>query len=91
MRIDREVWIPEEDEVLRREALAGRPVAEIAVKAGRTESAVRTRAYIPRIVLRATKVETSLNDDRISLTGGFTPAAVGGIIKHARPHTPPYP
>ena len=52
MRIRREIWTPEEDAILRQEALAGQPVSEIARKVARTESAVRTRAYILRILLR---------------------------------------
>jgi hypothetical protein len=42
-------WTPEEDAVLRNEALAETPVDEIARKTGRTESAVRSRAYVLRI------------------------------------------
>jgi hypothetical protein len=52
MRLPRENWTPEEDEILRREAEAGRSAAEIAAEIGRTESAVRTRAYIIRVVLQ---------------------------------------
>jgi hypothetical protein len=52
MRLPRENWTPEEDEILRREAEAGRSAAEIAAEIGRTESAVRTRAYIIRVLLR---------------------------------------
>jgi len=42
----------DEDEILRQEALQGSPVAEIASKIGRSESAVRTRAYTLRVPLR---------------------------------------
>jgi hypothetical protein len=55
MKINREAWTPEEDEVLRGEALAGRLADEIARKIGRTESAVRSRAYILRVLLRRRK------------------------------------
>jgi len=44
-------WTPKEEAILRQEALAGRPVAEIASKMGRSLSAVRTRAYMLRIML----------------------------------------
>ena len=45
-------WTDDEDAILRREALAGRTVAEIASAVGRTESAVRVRAYVLRVLLR---------------------------------------
>ena len=48
----REPWTSEEDEVLRQAAFAGRNAREIAGLVGRTESAVRTRAYTLRIPLR---------------------------------------
>ena len=41
-------WTDDEDAILRREALAGSTVAEIASAVGRTESAVRVRAYVLR-------------------------------------------
>lgn len=51
-RVPRENWTPTEDDILRDEARAGRSFAEIATKIGRTESAVRTRAYVIRVLLR---------------------------------------
>jgi DNA-binding NarL/FixJ family response regulator len=44
-------WTPKEEAILRQEALAGRPVAEIASKMGRSQSAVRAHAYMLRIML----------------------------------------
>ena len=41
-------WTDDEDAILRREALAGSTVAEIASAVGRAESAVRVRAYVLR-------------------------------------------
>ena len=52
MRPGAKRWTAEEDNILRQEALAGRPISEIASRIGRTESAVRTRAYTLRILLR---------------------------------------
>jgi DNA-directed RNA polymerase specialized sigma24 family protein len=52
MRPETKRWTAEEDDVLRQEALAGSPVTEIASKIGRSESAVRTRAYTLREPLR---------------------------------------
>jgi hypothetical protein len=52
MRSETKRWTDEEDDVLRQEALAGSPVTEIAGKIGRSESAVRTRAYTLRVPLR---------------------------------------
>jgi hypothetical protein len=46
MRSDTKRWITEEEDILRQAALAGTSVAEIASVVGRTESAVRARAYI---------------------------------------------
>ena len=46
-------WTDAEDGVLRQGALAGKPVAEIASEVGRTESAVRPRAYVLRVLLRS--------------------------------------
>jgi hypothetical protein len=45
-------WTPEEDDILRQGALAGRTAFEIASLVGRTESAVRMRAYTLRVPLR---------------------------------------
>ena len=44
-------WSAEEDSILQREAVAGRSAIEIARKVGRTESAVRGRAYVLRVSL----------------------------------------
>jgi hypothetical protein len=52
MRIGQKAWTPEDDAILRQEALKGRSAAEIADKLGRTEFAVRSRAYVLRILLR---------------------------------------
>jgi hypothetical protein len=52
MRPEKKRWTAEEDDVLRQEALVGSPVTEIASKIGRSESAVRTRAYTLRVPLR---------------------------------------
>jgi DNA-directed RNA polymerase specialized sigma24 family protein len=52
MRPETKRWTAEEDDVLRQEALVGSPVSEIASKIGRSESAVRTRAYTLRVPLR---------------------------------------
>ena len=51
MRPETKRWTAEEDDVLRQEALVGSPVTEIASKIGRSESAVRTRAYTLRVPL----------------------------------------
>ncbi len=56
MKICREIWTLEEDAILREEALAGRPVAEIARRVSRTVSAVRSRAHVLRILLRQRKL-----------------------------------
>jgi hypothetical protein len=47
-------WTDRDDEVLRHEIFARTPAAEIAVKIGRTGSAVRARAYVLRLSLRYT-------------------------------------
>jgi len=49
VRVPREAWTPEEDSILKQEADAGRTVREIASTVGRTEAAVRTRAYTLRV------------------------------------------
>ncbi len=56
MKIRREIWTLEEDAILREEALARRPVAEIARSVSRTVSAVRSRAHVLRILLRQRKL-----------------------------------
>ena len=48
----REPWTAEEDLILPQEALTGRTASEIASLIGRTEAAVRTRAYTLRVPLR---------------------------------------
>lgn len=55
MRPGMKVWTAEEDQILEREALAGSPTAVIAEKVGRTDSAVRARAYVLRILLRTSR------------------------------------
>jgi DNA-directed RNA polymerase specialized sigma24 family protein len=52
MRPETKRWTAEEDDVLRQEALAGGSVSDIASKLGRSEAAVRTRAYTLRVPLR---------------------------------------
>ena len=52
MRTGVKAWTNEEDSLLKREALAGSKVTEIGSKVGRTESAVRARAYVLRVLLR---------------------------------------
>ena len=52
MRSETKRWTTEEDDILRQAALAGTSVAEIASTVGRTESAVRARAYVLRVLLR---------------------------------------
>ena len=57
MRPGTKPWTPEEDGILAKEALAGSPPTEIASKLGRTESAVRTRAYVLRVLLRSANIK----------------------------------
>jgi hypothetical protein len=52
MRSETKRWTTEEDDILRQAALAGTSVAEIASTVGRTESAVRARAYVLRVLPR---------------------------------------
>ena len=59
MRPETKRWTAEEDDVLRQEALVGSPVTEIASKIGRSESAVRTRAYTLRVPLRTVGMRRS--------------------------------
>jgi DNA-directed RNA polymerase specialized sigma24 family protein len=59
MRPETKRWTAEEDDVLRQEALVGSPVSEIASKIGRSESAVRTRAYTLRVPLRTVGMRRS--------------------------------
>ncbi len=51
MKVGIKRWSAEEDSMLRQEACACSSVAEVAGKLGRTESAVRGRAYVLRVVL----------------------------------------
>jgi hypothetical protein len=44
-------WTQEEDQLLRQEVLAGTPLDVIAGDLGRTKPAIRTRAYILRLML----------------------------------------
>jgi DNA-directed RNA polymerase specialized sigma24 family protein len=59
MRPETKRWTAEEDDVLRQKALVGSPVTEIASKIGRSESAVRTRAYTLRVPLRTVGMRRS--------------------------------
>jgi hypothetical protein len=45
-------WTPELDEVLRKEVIAGTSLFAIAKKLGRSESAIKSRAYTLRLSLR---------------------------------------
>jgi hypothetical protein len=51
--------VAEEDDILRQTALAGTSAAEIASAVGRTESAVRARAYVLRVLLRPVGIRRS--------------------------------
>jgi hypothetical protein len=53
MRPEIKRWTDDEDAILRQEALAGSTVIDIATILKRSESAVRTRAYVLGILLRA--------------------------------------
>jgi len=53
MRSETKRWTAEEDNVLRQAALAGNSVTEIASMLGRTEPAVRARAYFLKVLLRS--------------------------------------
>jgi hypothetical protein len=55
MRPGFKLWTAEEDELLRRESIEGSSIAEIAKKVGRTESALRARAYVLRILLTSNR------------------------------------
>jgi hypothetical protein len=44
-------WTPQEDERLREIAASGAALAEIAQELNRTASAIKTRAYILRVML----------------------------------------
>ncbi len=45
------LWTSEEDDILRRDVLEGKSLQAIASKIGRTQSAIRTRAYVLRLIL----------------------------------------
>jgi hypothetical protein len=47
-------WTPEQDEVLRKGIIAGASLLAVSNKLGRTEAAVRARAYILGLSLRTT-------------------------------------
>ena len=49
MRSAQKPWTPPDDDQLRREFEAGTPLAEIVSKTGRTEAAIKNRAYILRL------------------------------------------
>jgi DNA-directed RNA polymerase specialized sigma24 family protein len=57
-------WTPEQEAMLREEALAGRPVAEIASMMGRSLSAVRSRAFLLRVMLRQPKSKLAPDPER---------------------------
>jgi len=59
MRSDTKRWITEDEDILRQAALAGTSVAEIASVVGRTESAIRARAYILRVLLRPRRYQAT--------------------------------
>jgi hypothetical protein len=46
-------WTPELDKVLREEVVAGTSLLAIAKKLGRSESAIKARAYTLRLSLRS--------------------------------------
>jgi len=53
MKAETKRWTAEEDDILRKGALTGNQVREIARQVRRTESAVRARAYFLKVVLRS--------------------------------------
>jgi hypothetical protein len=57
-------WTPKQEAILRQEAQAGRPLAEIASRLRRSQRAVRSRAYILRVMLRRTKAKSASGPDR---------------------------
>jgi hypothetical protein len=61
MRPETKRWTAEEDSILRQAALAGGSIAEITSKIGRSESAVRTRAYILWIPLRIVGIKRRIS------------------------------
>jgi hypothetical protein len=66
MRPETRRWTDDEDAILRREALAGTTVIDIASMLERSESAVRTRAYTLRILLRAIGVRRRTSNADVS-------------------------
>jgi hypothetical protein len=52
-------WTPELEEVLREGVIAGTSLSAIAKRLGRSESAIKSRAYTLRLILRAPWNETS--------------------------------
>jgi hypothetical protein len=53
-------WTQEEDHLLRQEVLAGTPLDVIAGILGRTKPAIKTRAYILRLMLGRRATNRSL-------------------------------
>jgi hypothetical protein len=49
------LWTSQDDEILKREVAAGTTIEDIAVRTGRTLSAIRNRAYILRLRLPGPK------------------------------------
>jgi hypothetical protein len=45
-------WTPEQDEALRKGIIAGASLLEVSQKLGRSEAAIKGRAYILRLSLR---------------------------------------
>jgi hypothetical protein len=50
-------WTPEQDEALRKEVIAGASLLEVSEKLGRSEAAIKGRAYILRLSLRTIGVK----------------------------------
>jgi hypothetical protein len=49
------LWTSQDDEMLKREVAAGTTIEDIAVRIGRTPSAIRNRAYILRLRISGPK------------------------------------
>ena len=61
------LWTPEEEQLLKAPALAGKSAAEIAADLGRTENAVASRAYQFAFSLRHTRrLVSTLSNDTIA-------------------------
>jgi hypothetical protein len=50
-------WTPEDDEALRKEITSGASLLAVSQRLGRTEAAVKARAYILRLSLRTIGVK----------------------------------